>query len=66
MPERRDLGPAFSSLLTATFITNIGDGIRLATLPLLATTLTDSPLLVTAVTAAQFFAWPTFGPIGGV
>jgi MFS family permease len=66
MAERRDLGPAFTSLLTATFITNIGDGIRLATLPLLATTLTDSPLLVTAVTAAQFFAWPTFGPIGGV
>ncbi len=60
------LGPAFRSLLAATFVTNIGDGIRLATLPLLATTLTDSGFLVASVTAAQFFAWPTFGPIGGV
>ena len=60
------LGPAFSSLLTATFITNLGDGLRLAALPLLATTLTSSPLLIGGLTAAQFLPWTTFAPFGGV
>jgi MFS family permease len=60
------LGPAFSALLTASFISNLGDGLRLAALPLLATTLTSSPLLISAVTAAQFLPWTTFAPFGGV
>ncbi len=60
------LGPVFSDLLTATAITNLGDGIRLATLPLLATTLTESPLAIAGVTAAQFLPWLVFAPIGGV
>ena len=50
----------------ATTITNLGDGVRLAALPLLATTLTDSPLLIAGVTAAQFLPWLVFGPFGGV
>jgi len=60
------LGPNFSALLTATFVTNIGDGIRLAALPLLATTLTSSPLLIGGITAAQFLPWTTFAPFGGI
>lgn len=60
------LGGAFSSLLVATFITNLGDGLRLAALPLLAATLTTSPLLIGGLTAAQFLPWLTFGPFGGV
>lgn len=60
------LGPDFSALLTATFVTNIGDGIRLAALPLLATTLTSSPLLIGGITAAQFLPWTTFAPFGGI
>lgn len=60
------LGPAFSSLLTATFVTNIGDGLRLTALPLLGTTLTSSPLLISGITAAQFLPWATFAPFGGV
>lgn len=60
------LGPAFSSLLIAAFVTNLGDGLRLAALPLLATTLTTSPVLIGGLTAAQFLPWMTFAPFGGV
>lgn len=64
--KRRSLGPAFRGLLVATTIMNLGDGVRLAALPLLATTLTDSSLLIAGVTAAQFLPWLVFGPFGGV
>lgn len=60
------LGPEFSNLLTATFVTSIGDGVRLAALPLLATSLTSSQFLIGAITAAQFLPWTTFAPFGGV
>jgi MFS family permease len=62
----RSLGRAFQGLLVAATVTNLGDGIRLAALPLLATTLTDSPFLIASVTAAQFLPWLLFGPFGGV
>ncbi len=67
LTERRSdgLGPAFSAL-TATFVTNLGDGLRLAALPLLATTLTSSPLIISGITAAQFLPWTTFAPFGGI
>lgn len=42
--RRGSLGATFQVLLGATAISNLGDGIRLAALPLLATKLTDSPL----------------------
>ena len=64
--KQNELGPAFSALLSATFVTNIGDGLRLAALPLLATTMTSSPLLIGGITAAQFLPWATFAPFGGV
>jgi len=64
--ERRSLGSAFSALLTATFLTNLGDGLRLAALPLLATTLTSSPILISGITVAQFLPWAVFAPFGGV
>lgn len=65
-PRPHGLGSAFSALLSATFVTNIGDGMRLAALPLLATTLTSSPLVISGITAAQFLPWTTFAPFGGV
>lgn len=64
--RRQSLGRDFHSLLLATGVSNLGDGIRLAALPLLATTLSDSPLLIAGVTAAQFLPWLVFGPVGGV
>lgn len=60
------LGAAFSALLSATLVSNIGDGLRLATLPLLATNLTSSRLMIGLLTAAQFLPWTTFAPLGGV
>ncbi len=65
-PRTSELGPGFSALLTASFVTNLGDGLRLAALPLLAVTLTSSPLAVSGVTAAQFLPWTTFALVGGV
>lgn len=62
----RRLGPGFDALLRGSLITNTGDGIRLAALPLLAASLTSSPLLISAVTAAQYLPWATFAPLGGV
>ncbi|MEM7091820.1 MAG: MFS transporter [Actinomycetota bacterium] len=60
------LGPEFRSLLSAAFITNIGDGMRLAAMPLLAISLTDSPLYISALTASQYLPWIVWAPFGGV
>ena len=46
-------------------ISNAGDGMRLAALPLLAASLTSSPLLIGGVTAAQYLPWAVFAPLGG-
>lgn len=62
----KTLGRDFTSLLTAAFVTNLGDGLRLTALPLLAVSLTSSPLLIGGLTAAQFLPWTTFAPFGGV
>lgn len=64
--RRRSFGAGFGGLLRGSLITNAGDGIRLAALPLLAADLTSSPLLISAVTAAQYLPWATFAPVGGV
>lgn len=60
------LGPGFEALFRGSLITNTGDGIRLAALPLLAASLTSSPLVISTVTAAQYLPWATFAPLGGV
>lgn len=46
-------------------VSNTGDGIRLAALPLLAAEVTSSPLLVSTVTAAQYLPWLSVAPLGG-
>lgn len=65
MGTSRSLGPGFRALLLGSLVSNTGDGIRLAALPLLAASLTSSPLLIAAVTAAQYLPWVTFAPVGG-
>lgn len=65
MGASTSLGSGFRALWAGALISNVGDGIRLAALPLLATTLTSSPFLVATVTAAQYLPWLTFGPFGG-
>lgn len=62
----RPLGRGFDALFRGSLVSNTGDGIRLAALPLLAASTTSSPLLISAVTAAQYLPWATFAPLGGV
>lgn len=55
----------FGRLWAAAVVSRFGDGLRGAALPLLATSLTGSPLLVSLVTAAGFLPWILFGLLGG-
>lgn len=59
------LGRDFWALWTAAVSSNLGDGIRITALPLLAAALTTSPTAVAGVTAASFLPWLVFGPVGG-
>ena len=46
------LGGPYRRLLSATALSNLGDGIRLAAFPLLAATLTHNPILISGATIA--------------
>ncbi|MDY7106633.1 MAG: MFS transporter [Actinomycetota bacterium] len=58
------LGPDFGRFLAAAAASNLGDGIRLGALPLLALSLTDDARLIGLVTAATVAPW-LLGPLGG-
>ncbi|WP_219471424.1 MFS transporter [Nonomuraea rhizosphaerae] len=54
-------------MLAAAALSNLGDGIRLVALPLLAATLTRDPALVGGLTACAYLPWVLFGlPIGAL
>ena len=55
----------FGRLWSAAVVSRFGDGMRSAALPLLATSLTRSPLLVSLVTVAGFAPWLVLGLLGG-
>lgn len=55
----------FGRLWTAAVVSRFGDALRGAALPLLAVSLTDSPMLVTLVSACGFLPWLLFGLLGG-
>lgn len=57
---------AFKRLWVASAVSNLGDGVRLATLPLLATELTSNPQAIAGVTVAQQLPWLLFVLVGGV
>jgi len=59
------LGSAFWRFWGASALANIGDGIRVAAFPLLAAALSDSPVGVAAVAAAQFLPWLVTGLLAG-
>lgn len=56
---------AFTRLLAASAVSNLGDGIRLGALPLLAATLTRDPTAIAAITAVIWLPWLVFGVVGG-
>jgi MFS family permease len=62
-PER--LPPDFWRFWAASTISNLGDGIRLVALPLLAVRLTDDPLVVSGIVALAFLPWVLVGPLSG-
>lgn len=55
----------FRRLFAASAISNLGDGLRLAALPLLAASLTRDPGAVSLMTAVIWLPWLVFGAIGG-
>lgn len=62
---RSGLGTRFTRLWAATAVSNLGDGIRDAALPLLAASLTRDPLMVAGVAAAGRLPWLVFGLLSG-
>ncbi|HEY5224545.1 MAG TPA: MFS transporter [Microbacteriaceae bacterium] len=65
-PADRGLGPAFGRLWAAAIASNLADGIGRTAIPLIATTLTKDPLLISAVTAVAFLPWLLFGLPAGL
>jgi len=61
------LGSGFWRLFSASGLTNLGDGLRLTALPLLALQSTSDPALISGVTAASMAPWLLFSlPFGVV
>ena len=65
MARQVRLGPNFTRLWTAGAISNLGDGVILAALPLLARSISRSPTTIALVTAAGTLPWLLFSLIGG-
>ncbi|HSJ82220.1 MAG TPA: MFS transporter [Acidimicrobiia bacterium] len=65
MGTNRRVNRDYWLLWSGSGLSNLGDGIRLTALPLLAATLTRDPLAVSGVLAATTAPWIVFGPIGG-
>ena len=57
----RRLGHDFRWLMSAAWMSNIGDGIALAASPLLIASMTSSPVLVASGAMLQFLPWLLFG-----
>ena len=55
----------FRRLWTSSAVSNLGDGLRVTALPLLAASLTRDPTSIAAVTAVVWLPWLVFGIAGG-
>jgi MFS family permease len=65
--EPQKLGPAFKKLWSASAASNVADGLLRTSAPLLATTLTKDPFLISMVGALIMLPWLLFAiPIGGI
>lgn len=65
-PRRLPLGRDFSRLWTAAAFSNLADGLGRTAVPLIATTLTRDPLLISLLGALAFVPWLVFGLPAGV
>jgi MFS family permease len=55
----------FRRLWASAAVSNLGDGLRVTALPLLAASLTRDPAAIAAVTAVVWLPWLVFGILGG-
>jgi MFS family permease len=62
----RTLGAGFNRLWSASIASSLADGVGRTAIPLIATTLTRDPLLISAVTAVAFLPWLLFGLPAGL
>ena len=59
------MGPAFNRIWASSIVSNLADGVMIAAVPLLAISLTDSPVLISAIGAMVMLPWLLFAiPIG--
>jgi len=65
-PRAAGLGSGFRAQLASTGLANLGDGVLGTLAPLVALTLTTSPALISALTAAAWLPWLLFGIAAGV
>lgn len=65
-PAGKDLGASYRKLVTATGISNLGDGMSTIAYPWLASAVTRDPLLVALVVVAQRLPWLLFTLPAGV
>jgi MFS family permease len=61
----RRLGGAYWRLWTASTVSNLGDGVDVAALPLLAASLTRNPTVVAGLAAMAFLPWLVFALVAG-
>jgi len=66
VPSGQKLGRPFWVFWSAVTATNVGDGIRLVALPLLATQVTENPTLIALVTVFTYVPALLFGQVAGV
>ncbi len=62
---RGGLGRAYDRLLTGYTISNVGNGVLLAAIPLLAASNTRNPLAISGLTVAAGLPWIMIGPLSG-
>lgn len=63
----KSLGPAFNRMWGSSLLSNLADGVLLVAAPLLAVTLTKSPVLISAISALVMLPWLLFAiPIGAL
>lgn len=63
----RVMNPAFNRMWASSIISNLADGVMLAAVPLLAISLTDSPVLISLIGAMVMLPWLLFAiPIGAI
>jgi len=63
---RAPLGRDFTKLWSASVASNLADGLGRTAVPLIATTLTTDPVLISGISALAFVPWLLFGVLSGV